>query len=531
MRRARSRKSSLRGRWISARVLLCSSMAVATTAVVAVVPDAAANAATSNSITVAVSGPPISLDPSLDGNSADQILMHDLAYEPLIELDPDGSLSPGLATSWKYMNSSLTVFDLTLRSGVRFSDGESLTAAAVVASIKRYKTSLGPGTQYVQDITSASAVGPLTVQLDLSRGNPLIALLLTQRFLTGDIIGPKGTADPKILGTSTDGAGPDELDAASTIAGSKYVYVPNPYFFDPSAVHFNSFTVDVVTNPQTALNELEAGTIAYADGSYISMSAAQSAGLKIYPVESSIYGLWLFDRQGALVPALKSQLVREALSYAIDRPAIAEALFGKYGLGDDEISLPGYQGEGYVPSYRLHYAYNLSRAKELLKEAGYPNGFSMNLGATSTEGDGIVLAEAVAADWAKVGVTVSIKSFPSIPAMVAAWSAKQIPALAGSYDGQPMYIEAGQLLSKNAGIRNNFMSTNPQLMSDIAAAYAASSAASIAHYWSAVEEDVVNLGWEFPVLNAGYVYFSAKNLQGVAVSPTSFAPDPTRWHD
>jgi len=237
----------------------------------------------------------------------------------------------------------------------------------------------------------------------------------------------------------------------------------------------------------------------------------------------------LLDRTGTLVPALKSQLVREALNYAIDRKGITSALFDGYGTPDDETSLPGYQGEGFVPSDTAHYTYNLNKARALLKEAGYPHGFKMAIGGAADYGNGVELAQTVAADWAKIGVVTSIKSYSNVNLMVPPWSGKKLPAVACYYDGQPMFVMAGQLLAKNAGLFNPFATSNPTLMNSIATAYKATSSAAISAGWASVEKNVVNLGWEFPIATAGYVYFANKDLRGVATSPTSFAPDPIEW--
>ena len=508
--------------------MVLSSVALVATATA--VPTGASQAsAVSNSVVVAINSPPLSLDPALAGNTADGQLVLDLSYLPLIYLKPNGSLAPGLATSWKYMNSKLTVFDLTLRSGVKFSDGQLLTAADVVTSLKHEMTSNGAVSVYVKDITSAKAVGPLTVQLNLAPTNPDIALLLTQRFLIGDIVGPTGLANPKTLGTSTDGAGPYMLDPSATITGSKYVFVPNPNYYNPSAIHYKTFTALVITNPQTALNALSSGQISYADGSYSSISSAKSDGLSVYTVKSSWYGVCLLDRGGTLVPALKSQLVREALNYAVDRKGISSALFGGYGTPSDETSLPGYEGQGYLKSYTAHYTLNLKKAKALLKQAGYPNGFKMEIGGAADYGNGVVMAEAVAADWAKIGVTTTIKSYSNVNLMVPPWSEGKLPAVACYYDGQPQFIMAGQTLEKDSGLFNPFKTTNPILASSIAKAYAATTPAAVSAGWAAVEKNVVDLGWQVPLATAGYVFFASKSLKGVALSPTSFAPDPIEW--
>jgi peptide/nickel transport system substrate-binding protein len=484
------------------------------------------------SLTISTANPPLSLNPAVADNAADQTIFNDLAYETLIILTPSGGLAPGLATSWAYANSSDTALDLTLRPGVKFSNGQPLTAAAVVASINYQKAAKGPEVVYADNVASAQATGPLTVRLNLVQANPVIAFLLTQRFVFGGIIAPSGVANPKTLGTTTAGAGPYMLNPAATVSGSKYVYVPNPYYYNKSAIHFKTLTVDVIENGQTALSAIESGQVAFSEGSYATAAAAQQRGVAVYSALEGFFGMFLLDRGGALVPALKSQLVRQALNYATDRVGITKAVFGQYGEPNDEVSIPGYGDEGYVPTYSNYYTYNIQKAKQLLKEAGYPHGFTMSVGALASCGDGIAIAEAMASDWENIGVNLDIITYPDTSALVTPLLGKQIPAFMCNYDAQPMFIEANQLLAKSAGVFNIFQSTEPTLMSLIAKAYAASDkgTAAVSNAWAAVERRVVVLGWEIPVATGADIYFASKALKGVAVSPTSFVPDPVNWY-
>jgi ABC-type transport system substrate-binding protein len=516
----------------TAAMCLGTSLAVGGVGTVGASAVEAAATSANRPLTISVSDAPLSLDPAEADNAADQTIFNDLAYEPLILLTSKGGLAPGLATSWKYTSSSDTAFDLTLRRGVRFSDGQPLTAAAVVSSINWEKKAKGPEVVYVDNVASAKAIAPMTVQLNLTQPNPVIATLLTQRFVFGGVIAPNGSANPKALGTTTDGAGPYELDAAATTTGSTYVYVPNPYYYDKSAIHFKSITVEVIENSQTALSAVESGRVAYADGAFATASAAKQDGVAVYSALEGFYGVFLLDRAGVLVPALKSQLVREALNYATDRVGITKAIFGQYGVPNDEVSIPGYNTEGYVPDYRLHYTYDIAKAKQLMAEAGYKKGFTIPIGAVPSCGDGVELAQALASDWAKIGVTIDIKTYSDVNGILAPWEDKQLAGAMCNYDAQPMFIEANQLLAANAGLFNIFGSTDPELTSLIAKGYAATSQgpAAVSAAWAAVERRVVNLGWEVPVATGADVYFASKALKGVAVSPTSFVPNPEDWH-
>jgi peptide/nickel transport system substrate-binding protein len=491
--------------------------------------DGGGGSTQSQSITISSLTSPLSLDPAKNSNTVESQYFMDLAYEPLIRLEPSGELAPGLASSWKYVGGGQEEFELTLRGDARFSDGSPVTAESVVDSIDYVREAKGPLAPYVEAIKSEEAVGKNKVVLHLTQPNPTIALTLTQRFLLGDIIGPRGIKDPESLGTTTDGAGQYTLDPKQTVAGDHYTFVPNPHYFEPSAVHFKTFTVRVIENPQTALAALQSGQISYMSGNPTLAPAAESAGINVVSTLEAWYGAFLFDRNGEVTPALGEQKVREALNYATDREGITQALFGEYGKPTAEPTVSGYKGEGYVPALEGKYPYEPEKAKELLAEAGYPNGFKVTMGATNAFGNGVGMAQALASDWEKIGVTVQIKQYKDINSIVGPWSAKELPTVAGYYDAQPMFIFAGQALVKDAGLFNPWESEDPQLTKLIEAAYAAAPADQ-ADAWAAVTERVVEIGWFVPVTAGAAVYFAAEGLEGVEVSPVSFGPDPTRFH-
>jgi ABC-type transport system substrate-binding protein len=482
------------------------------------------------SIAIGAAQSPLSLDPALSANGPDQLYFMELAYEPLIYLTPSGGLAPGLATSWKFLNTSETAFQLTIRKGAKFSDGSKVTPAAVVASLKREQKSSGPITAYINVVKTVRVNGPNTVLLNLTQTDPLIGFVLTQRFLIGDIVGPKGTDNPKSLGATTDGAGEYMIEPSATVAGNVYTYVPNPGYYNKAAVHFKTFTVKVYSDPQTELTALESGQISEETGSFSLAPTAAAAGLKVSSTLSSYYGIFLLDTNGTVDPALGNPMVRQALNYATDRVGITSALFGKYGVPDDEPFVPGYEGEGYVPSLSNYYAYNLTTAKQLLTEAGYPNGFTMTIGATESYGLGPELAQAVQSDWAKIGVTVNITTYSSIGDLITPWLGLTLPAAAGNYDAQPSYIYAQQSLEPGAGLFNVEKTTNPTLTTLMAKAYATSSPKLQGPAWAAVTKQVLLDAWQVPITAAATVYFSSKALKGVHVSPTSFAQDPTLLH-
>src|SRR5690349_19393935 len=88
-------------------------------------------------LTVALGFPPQSLNPGADGNGGQNIVQW-LSYEPLIRANSDGTFSAGLASSWKYVGTGNKQFEMTIRSGAKFSDGTAVDAAAVAASLNYF---------------------------------------------------------------------------------------------------------------------------------------------------------------------------------------------------------------------------------------------------------------------------------------------------------------------------------------------------------------------------------------------------------
>jgi peptide/nickel transport system substrate-binding protein len=172
----------------------------------------------------------------------------------------------------------------------------------------------------------------------------------------------------------------------------------------------------------------------------------------------------------------------------------------------------------------------VKKAKELLKEAGYPHGFNLVVGATSNEYVGSASqAAALASDWAAIGVHVQIKSYATVPELVTPWIDAKLPVTAGGYNGLPMYTEAQQVLTKNAGLFNPFKSTDPTLNKLMTVAENAPTLAAGTADWQKVTEEVVKLAWFAPIANSDAIYYASASLKGVAVSPLAYDADPVGW--
>ncbi|MFI0409162.1 ABC transporter substrate-binding protein [Actinomadura sp. 3N508] len=473
-------------------------------------------------LTIAVAAPPQSLNPALAGNGDPLIIPVELAYDPLIYLKPDGSLAPGLATKWGYVGSGNKVFDLTLRSGVKFSDGSSLTAQGVADYFAYFAKAGGLGASRVQNFEKVAVTGPLSLRITLRSANPELAYILTQGFAIGDVISPNGLRDPNKLGTSTAGAGQYVLDAGESVTNQTYVFTPNPNYWNPKAINWKKVVVKVITDSNAALGAMRAGQVDYMISNSKGADAAKQAGFNVSTWPYLFGHIQLFDRGGTQVKALGDVRVRQALNHAIDRKALVKALFGKYASPSDQILLP--KADGYDASLDGHYTYDPAKAKSLLKQAGYPNGFSLVMAAYNLQPGETDAAQAVAGYWSKIGVNAKIEVPVSISAYTSGLTSKKYQAQMFEYGGLPMYLVADQLLSTGS-LFNPFNNSNPEITGLMREGAAADDASRPAIY-KRLQKVLVEQAWFVPFASIDKVTVSRPGLQGVTSTPRGLDPNP-----
>jgi ABC-type transport system substrate-binding protein len=466
--------------------------------------------AVSQSLTVAVTGPPVSMDPS-HADNGNGLYPMELAYEPLIWENDDGSLSPGLATSWRYVGSGNKTFELTIRNGAKFADGTAVTPQAVAASLNYFPKGSGPSTADLAGVT-ATASGPDTVTVTSKSADPVFPQLFSQDYLAGDIISPKGLANPKSLTATPAGAGAYMLSAAGTVADEQYTFIPNPYYYDAARVHYKKIVLKVITQPTSELSALQTGQINLMFGESQQVNAAQSAGLQVkYSGAAAWDGIFLMDRDGKLARPLASVQVRQALNYAVNRPAIASAVFGVLGKADDQPVTPGW--DEYVPSLAGYYSYDPAKARQLLAQAGYPHGFTMSLEYAALESQTQEMVQAFAQELSAVGVTVQLKAEPTITALAADLSTQKYSAVSLEWGGQPMFLQVGECWLPTS-VLNPFHAATSSFISQFNAATGAP-ASQVSADMASLAAVTVKDAYTVPIAEIQSVEFASPGLQGL----------------
>jgi peptide/nickel transport system substrate-binding protein len=295
---------------------------------------------------------------------------------------------------------------LVLKSGVSFADGSILDASLVKANLDRRTDSslvafstIKPGGD--DEIASVDVVSPNTVALKFTAPHANFEGELDGT--AGMMIGKSAIADLSTLSKAPDGSGPYTLDTGATVVGSSYSMIKNDKSDVSAAFPFKTIVFKPILDPQARVNALVSGQVDTAPINSTSSDLARSKGLSIASTGGTIMTMITFDKLGTIVPAFGSEKVRQAIQMAIDRKGLVEALH----KGDEPTwnALP-ISSPGFDKSLEEKFAYNPDKAKSLLKEAGYGDGFSFDIVIQpETQTD----LQAVQKDLAAVGVTMNIK--------------------------------------------------------------------------------------------------------------------------
>jgi peptide/nickel transport system substrate-binding protein len=323
-------------------------------------------------------------------------------YAPLIRTDPGtGKLSPGIATSWNFSD-GLKTLTLKLKTGLKFQDGTTLDAAAVKKSVEQC---LALKNQQIPGFESVEAQGADTVVFKLSEPGAGLPDLLGSRI--GLIASP--TARDKAgdkYGARPVGAGPFRL--TGFVPGSSVTLDKWDGYQEAGlpAAKVDRITSQMISDPSAQVAALTGGQADFAWR--LDYSAPQALqGTDVHSEHSlgvSFSDLNVDRSQGPL----RDKRVLQAISYAIDRSALAKT--NTSGLSDVGALQP------YPPGHAFHfdeldgrYPYDPAKAKQLLAEAGHPDGLTLrgvSLSSPAFVNNGVVISDQLA----KVGIKVRFES-------------------------------------------------------------------------------------------------------------------------
>ncbi|MGO4804773.1 ABC transporter substrate-binding protein [Arthrobacter sp. 2MCAF15] len=445
-------------------------------------------------------------------------------YENLMTLQPDGSVGPGLATGFSY-NADSTVLTLTLKQGVTFTDGSTLDAALVKANFDRrtdpalsaYSAIAKGG---AQEVTSVDVLSPTQVALTFAKAQPGFEKNLSSTL--GMIVGKTGAADSANLAAKPDGSGPYTLDSGTTVKGNKYVLQKNGKSSDAAKYPYSKIVFSVIQDPQARANALVSGQVDVAQLTSPTVDFAKAKGVGVSQIGGTVQTMIAFDKTGKTSPAFASEKVRQAIQHAINRKALVDALH----KGDIATwnALPK-DSAGFTSQLETAFAYDPEKAKSLLADAGYANGFDFTIVASATTQTDL---QAVQKDLAAVGITMNVKMATSTDEAFAAVATTPLGYAPLGWDN-PVGLMYGAILS---GFTNVQKATDDQLSAATGEAAAAKDDAARKAALTKLNTRLVESGWLIPLFesltNQGYNTKKVKQVDfaGSNVYPllSSYAP-------
>ncbi|WP_261816392.1 ABC transporter substrate-binding protein [Vibrio gallicus] len=366
-------------------------------------------------IKVAYDADPVSLDPH-EQLSGGTLQMSHMVFDPLVRYTQKLDFEPRLATSWDRINDTTVRFNL--RKGVKFHSGNEMTADDVVWTFDRLKDS--PDFKAIfSPFEKMVKVDEYTVELVSKGAFPLVLQTATYIF----------PMDSKFYsGKTTDGLDKSEVVKHGNSFASTHVSGTGPfvvksreqgvkveferfdgYWDKESKGNVDNLTLVPIKEDATRVAALLSGGVdmiaPVAPNDHNRVQNAKGVNLVTLPGTRII----TFQLNQESNPALKDVRVRQAIVHAINNDGIVKKIMKGFGTTAGQQGPEGYAGydADLVPRY------DLKKAKQLMKDAGYEDGFSLSMMAPNNRYvNDAKVAQATAAMLSKIGIKVDLKTMP-----------------------------------------------------------------------------------------------------------------------
>lgn len=347
-----------------------------------------------DTLTVAISREPKSLLPYASNDTGTSYITHQI-YDALLSTDADMNLLPGLATEWEQIDD--THYRFKLREGVTFHDGSPFTAEDVL-----YTFGLNSANE-----ASKSVIGPVDIENSVAEDDHTVVIALSEPYpaflnicaldLAAIVSKSAMEADPEGYANHPVGTGAFQFDDWAT--GDHLSFTANKSWWG-GEINFDKLVLRYIAEASTRAIEAESGGV---DIAHIVVSDASNAESNpdVNLQVSYTLGTQYLSFNCSIEP-FNNVKVRQAISLAIDADAINKASQFGYSETPGSFLAPGVWG--YYDAESEYEGYNVEKAKELLAEAGYPDGFSCTLISNASQS----VAEMIQAYLKEIGIEVTL---------------------------------------------------------------------------------------------------------------------------
>lgn len=359
-----------------------------------------------------------SMDPQFYVGGANSAMARNI-FDALVVQDEKQQISPALAVSWKIIDDN--TWEFSLRPGVKFHDGSDFSAKDVVASIKRValasKNSPSSYAPYVNDITGVTEIDPLTVRITTQAPAPLLLNNLSRVSILPARLENVPTetlnAGKEIIGT-----GPFKF--VSWVPDDRVVLERNDQYWGEKA-EWDKVTLRVFKNSSARVAAILSGDVDLIESVPTADSRNIEKNNQLHTISTPgnrvIY--LHMDQQRDESPFAKGadgknpllkQDVRQAMSLAINRQAIADRVMDGQALPTSQLVPQGYFGySAAIPAP----VYDPDQAKKKLAAAGYPDGFTLTFHASNDRyPNDSKIAQAIGQMFSRVGIKTEVVTMP-----------------------------------------------------------------------------------------------------------------------
>ena len=437
-------------------------------------PILVAGAVSAETLTIGTRNETTSIDPHFYNTSSNhQINAHTFQY--LIEKDERQQLKAALAVSWKPVDDK--VWEIKLRKGVKWTDGSPFTADDVMANVERAKSGIvkttSPSYRFMVGIDHKK-IDDYTIHTTTGAIYPLMPAYLSVSPLISRKFA-KATTEEYNNGTATVGTGPYKF--VEWIKGDRVVLVKNPDYWGGEPA-WDKIVYRVIKSDPSRLAAVLNGDVDLIDyvptTDYQSVKKNPKLAISETPSNRVIY--LVLDQKGKTTPFAKTndgkempnpmlnQKIRKAISLAINRKAIVDRVMEGAAFPAGQFPVSGMFG--YNPNVKPD-PYDPERAKKLLAEAGYPDGFQLTVHGPNDRyvNDGKI-TEVIGQMLTKVGIKTQVHTEPKATFFKNAWGYSLVLLGYGSDTGEASSAFTSllhtRIKEKNLGRVNRTGFANPK---------------------------------------------------------------------